>query len=98
VHAIFELAPIIADIVNTRCSGTRAREEFMRACLGNDWPEAKAMVEGMLAEPWRLKGYQENRLREFLELVDSACCRTARLAHHRDEYDELTRGTNAAIP
>ena len=23
----------------------------------------------MLAEPWHLKGYQESRLREFLELV-----------------------------
>jgi hypothetical protein len=27
------------------------------------------MVEGMLAEPWHLKGHQESRLREFLELV-----------------------------
>jgi hypothetical protein len=27
------------------------------------------MVEGMLAEPWHLQGYQENRLQEFLELV-----------------------------
>lgn len=27
------------------------------------------MVEGMLAEPWLLRGYQENRLREFLELL-----------------------------
>lgn len=27
------------------------------------------MVEGMLAEPWHLKDYQEARLREFLELV-----------------------------
>jgi hypothetical protein len=27
------------------------------------------MVEGMLAEPWQLIGYQENRLREFLELL-----------------------------
>jgi hypothetical protein len=27
------------------------------------------MVEGMLAEPWHLQGYQENRLREFLELL-----------------------------
>ena len=29
----------------------------------------KAMVEGMLVEPWRLIGYQERRLREFLELL-----------------------------
>ena len=27
------------------------------------------MVEGMLAEPWHLIGYQENRLREFLALL-----------------------------
>jgi hypothetical protein len=27
------------------------------------------MVEGMLAEPWHLQGYQETRLREFLELM-----------------------------
>ncbi len=27
------------------------------------------MVEGMLAEPWHLRGYQETRLREFLELL-----------------------------
>jgi hypothetical protein len=27
------------------------------------------MIEGMLAEPWHLRGYQEHRLREFLELV-----------------------------
>ena len=27
------------------------------------------MVQGMLAEPWLLRGYQENRLREFLELL-----------------------------
>jgi hypothetical protein len=27
------------------------------------------MVEGMLAEPWHLVGYQEDRLREFLELL-----------------------------
>ncbi len=27
------------------------------------------MIEGMLAEPWHLRGYQETRLREFLELV-----------------------------
>jgi hypothetical protein len=27
------------------------------------------MVEGMLAEPWMLRGYQENRLRDFLALL-----------------------------
>jgi hypothetical protein len=29
------------------------------------------MVEGMLAEPWVLRGYQEERLRDFLRLVPS---------------------------
>jgi len=28
------------------------------------------MVEGMLAEPQWLRGHQETRLREFLELVE----------------------------
>ena len=27
------------------------------------------MVEGMLAEPWHLTGYQEIRLREFLAML-----------------------------
>jgi len=27
------------------------------------------MIEGMLAEPWVLKGAQERRLREFLSLI-----------------------------
>ena len=27
------------------------------------------MIEGMLAEPWHLRGYQEIRLREFLALI-----------------------------
>jgi hypothetical protein len=30
------------------------------------------MVEGMLAEPWLLRGHQEARLREFLELLPSS--------------------------
>ena len=41
----------------------------MRACVREQWEEATAMVEGMLAEPWHLRGYQEVRLREFLQLV-----------------------------
>ena len=27
------------------------------------------MIEGMLAEPWHLRGHQETRLREFLALL-----------------------------
>ena len=69
VQAVYELGPVIADIILAHCPGTSARERFLRACLTEDWDEVKSMVEGMLAEPWLLKGYQETRLREFLELV-----------------------------
>jgi hypothetical protein len=69
VHIVFDLAPVIADIIASHCPGTRARHDFVRACIGEDWDDARAMVEGMLAEPWRLRGHQETRLRQFLELV-----------------------------
>ena len=48
--------------------GSRPRHKC-ETCVHGDWAEAKVMVEGMLAEPWHLIGYQENRLREFLELL-----------------------------
>lgn len=41
----------------------------MRACWHGNWSEAADLIEGMLAEPWHLRGYQENRLREFLQLL-----------------------------
>jgi hypothetical protein len=69
VRAVFKLAPVIADIISAHCPGTSARERFMRACLSEHWGEAKSMVEGMVAEPWHLKGHQETRLRQFLELM-----------------------------
>jgi hypothetical protein len=69
MHVIYELTPLIADIISAHCPGTRARDEFVHACLHDDWHEAKEMVEGMLAEPQWLRGYQEGRLREFLELI-----------------------------
>jgi hypothetical protein len=69
VQVVYQLAPLIADIISAHCPGTRAREEFVRACVHGDWYEAKEMVEGMLAEPQWLRGYQETRLREFLQLV-----------------------------
>ena len=71
VYAVYELAPIIADIIAAHCPGTRARAEFLRSCLHGDWYEAREMVEGMLAEPQWLRGYQQNRLREFLEIVST---------------------------
>jgi hypothetical protein len=63
---------VIAEIIAAHCAGTCAREEFVQACLRAQWAEAQAMVEGMLAEPWHLVGYQESRLREFLELLLAA--------------------------
>jgi hypothetical protein len=66
---VFELAPVIGTIISAHCPGTGASEEFVRACVYGHWDEATAMVEGMLTEPWHLKGYQESRLREFLQSV-----------------------------
>ena len=66
MRIVFELAPVI---ISAHCPGTGAGEEFMRECVHGHWDEATAMVEGMLAEPWHLKGHQETRLREFLQLV-----------------------------
>ena len=70
VLVVYELAPVIATIIAAHCPGTRAREYFVRACVHGDWSEAACMIEGMLAEPWHLRGHQETRLREFLQLLD----------------------------
>ena len=69
VRPVFDLAPVIADIIGSHCPRTRARRDFLRACIKEDWEEVHAMVEGMLAEPEYLRGYQETRLREFLRMV-----------------------------
>jgi hypothetical protein len=69
MHAVYELAPVIADVIAAHCPGTTARERFVRAYLGGHWREMESMVEGMLAEPWHLRGCQEIRLREFLDLI-----------------------------
>ena len=65
MQAIYEFTPVIAAIISGHCPGTQAREQFVSACVRGDWVE----VEGMLAEPWHLIGYQEDRLRKFLELL-----------------------------
>ena len=70
-QAVYDLAPVIADVISAHCRGTSARRIFIRACFLGDWEEAKSMVEGMLAEPWVLRGYQEARLCEFLGLLPS---------------------------
>jgi len=69
VQVLYELAPVIADVISAHCRGTGARKAFVRACVHGDWDDARIMVEGMLAEPWHLQGYQESRLREFLALL-----------------------------
>jgi hypothetical protein len=69
MRAAYDLAPVIADVISAHCPDTSARQIFIRACFLGDWEEAKAMVDGMLAEPWVLRGYQEVRLREFRELL-----------------------------
>ena len=69
VRPVFDLAPVIADIIDSHCPRTRARQNFLRACFQEDWEEVHAMVEGMLAEPWYLRGYQAVRLREFLTML-----------------------------
>ena len=66
---IHQLALVIADVIDAHCAGTSARERFLRACLGAEWDEVASMIEGMLAEPWHLRGFQEMRLREFLKVV-----------------------------
>jgi hypothetical protein len=68
VEAVYELAPVIADVISAHC-GRKARGRFIRVCLHGHFDEAKSMVEGMLAEPWHLRGHQETRLRQFLELM-----------------------------
>jgi hypothetical protein len=68
-NMLYDLAPVIADVISAHCPGTDARERFLRACIHGHWDEVQGMVEGMLAEPWHLKGHQEARLREFLALV-----------------------------
>jgi hypothetical protein len=69
MQVVYELTPVIAEIIAAHCRGTRAREQFVHACIHAEWDDASTMIEGMLAEPWHLRGYQEARLREFLDLL-----------------------------
>jgi len=71
MQTLYELAPVIADVISAHCPGTTTRDRFMSDCLGGHWYEAKSMIEGMLAEPWHLRGYQEFRLREFLDVMSN---------------------------
>jgi hypothetical protein len=69
MQAAYDLVLVIADVISAHCPGTSVRPTFIRACFLGDWEEAQSMVEGMLAEPWVLRGNQEARLREFLALL-----------------------------
>ena len=80
MQAAYDLAPVIADVISAHCPGTSVRPTFIRACFLGDWEEAQSMVEGMLAEPWVLRGNQEARLREFLELLSVS----GHVAAHRE--------------
>ena len=66
---IYTLVPVIADVIDAHCRGSKARETFVSACLNGHWNEAGAMIEGLLAEPRHLRGHQEDRLRDFQELL-----------------------------
>jgi hypothetical protein len=69
MQVVYELAPVIGDVIAAHCPDTAARQTFMRSVFRGEWAEARSMVEGMLAEPWVLRGYQQARLQEFLDLL-----------------------------
>ena len=75
MHALYKLVPVIGEVIASHCrADTRSR--FVRSCLAGEWVDVRAMIECMLAEPWLLKGHQETRLREFLELLEMRFART----------------------
>ena len=80
MQVVYELAPVIGDVIAAHCPDTPVRQVFMRSVFRGEWAEARSMVEGMLAEPWVLRGYQESRLREFLELLPGPTQSTAEAA------------------
>jgi hypothetical protein len=46
MQVAYELAPVIAEIISAHCPGTRARDEFVHACVYGQWDDAKEMIEG----------------------------------------------------
>ena len=48
MRSVFEFVPVIADVISAHCPHSAARRDFMRACISEDWQEAKGMVQGML--------------------------------------------------
>ena len=45
MRSVFEFVPVIADVISAHCPHTAARRDFMRACISEDWQEAKGMVQ-----------------------------------------------------
>jgi len=70
---VYDAALVIAEVICAHCPGTSARQRFLQACISTDWDEVGSMIDGMLAEPWFLRGFQdqERQLREFLELISA---------------------------
>jgi hypothetical protein len=68
MQTIYELAPVIANVIAAQ-NGPTARGHFLRVCVHGHFHEARSIIEGVLAEPEHLRGHQETRLREFLELM-----------------------------
>ena len=84
-RGLYDMMLVIADVISAHCPGTTARERFFRASLTEDWEEVKCLIDGMLAEPWHLRGNQEQRLQEFLDLVAvGSSSRTAALSPPRN--------------
>jgi len=84
-RGLYDMMLVIADVISAHCPGTTARERFFRASLTEDWEEVRCLIDGMLAEPWHLRGNQEQRLQEFLDLVPvGSSSRTAALSPSRN--------------
>jgi len=46
MQVVYELAPVIAEVISAHCPGTSARQVFIRACFRGDWAEAKSTHAG----------------------------------------------------
>ena len=44
MQVVYEMTPVIADIISGHCPGMHARQEFMNACVRSDWAEARVLV------------------------------------------------------
>src|SRR6185295_16874990 len=46
MQVAYELAPVIAEIISAHCPGTRARDEFVHACVYGQWEDAHGNGRG----------------------------------------------------